>query len=375
MTKVEVNAIKKFLKSIDWMIVCIFIALFIIGFIALYSANGGIEGDMSEVTKHLSWFGLGIIFMVILALMDYEFLAKLWIPFYVLMVLALLGVLFTSPINGATSWYTFGNISIQPSEFAKIVLIFSLAKVITWVNEKGKINNILYILLIFSVLIIPSLLVVKQPDFGTAMVILAVSAIMMFSAGISLWYVIGSIISVAVALPFVYTYLLPEHAKDRINVFLNPQSDPLGSGYNIIQSMLAVGSGQVWGMGLFNGNQTQLGYLPMKTTDFIYSVISEEMGFIVSAIIVILFVLLIVRTFYIAKNAKDSLGALIATGIGSMLFAHFVENVGMTIGLMPITGIPLPFISYGGSSMLTNCIAIGILLNINRKRKKKMFME
>lgn len=367
--------IKKFFKSIDWLIVFIFMALFVIGFIALYSANGGIEGDMSEVTKHLSWFGIGIIFMIILSLCDYEFLAKLWIPFYVLMILSLIAVLFTTPINGATSWFTFGNVSIQPSEFAKIFLIFTLAKVITWVNEKNKINNILYILLIFSVLIVPSFLVIKQPDFGTAMVILVVSAVMMFSAGISLWYVFGSIISIAAALPFVYTYLLPEHAKERINVFMNPQSDPLGSGYNIIQSMLAVGSGQVWGMGLFNGNQTQLGYLPMKTTDFIYSVISEEMGFVVSAIIVILFVLLIARTFYIAKNAKENLGALIATGIGSMFFAHFVENVGMTIGLMPITGIPLPFISYGGSSMLTNCIAVGILLSINRKRKKKMFME
>lgn len=222
---------------------------------------------------------------------------------------------------------------------------------------------------------IPALFVIKQPDYGTAMVMLVFFAVMVFSAGISLWYVLGAMIAVGASLPFVYLYVLPAHAKDRILVFLNPQSDPLGAGYNIIQSMLAVGSGQVWGMGLFNGNQTQLGYLPMKTTDFIYSVISEEMGFVVSILIVILFVLLIIRVFHIAKNAKDTFGSLLAVGIGSMFLAHFIENVGMTIGLMPITGIPLPFISYGGSSMLTNFMALGILLSVNRKRKKNMFME
>ncbi len=250
-----------------------------------------------------------------------------------------------------------------------------MAKILSNFKEKKKINNFAYLLLVLLYIAVPTLLVIKQPDYGTAMVFLAISAIMIFSAGISIWYIIGVIVTIAVSLPFVYLYILPQHAKDRIMVFLNPQSDPLGAGYNIIQSMLAVGSGQVWGMGLFNGNQTQLGYLPMKTTDFIYSVISEEMGFIISVIIILLFVLLITRIFYIAKNAKDSFGSLMAAGIGAMFLAHFLENIGMTIGLMPITGIPLPFVSYGGSSMLTSFIAIGIVLSINKKRKKNMFME
>ena len=224
-------------------------------------------------------------------------------------------------------------------------------------------------------LAIPTFLIVKQPDYGTAMVFLAIFAVMLFSYGISLWYVLGSMVALVAALPFVYLYILPEHAKERINVFLNPQSDPLGAGYNIIQSVLAVGSGKVWGMGLYSGHQTQLGYLPMKTTDFIYSVIGEEMGFIISALVILLFVLLVVRLFYIAKNTKDMYGSLIVAGIATMFLAHFLENVGMTIGLMPITGIPLPFVSYGGSSMLTNCIAIGLVLSVNRKRKKNMFME
>lgn len=265
--------------------------------------------------------------------------------------------------------------SLQPSELSKIILIIGLARLLSHYSEKKKINSPLTLLVILAFLAIPTLLIIKQPDYGTAMVFLVIFAVMVFSAGISLWYVVGCIATVAVSLPFVYLYILPQHAKDRITVFLNPQTDPLGAGYNIIQSMLAVGSGQVWGMGLFNGNQTQLGYLPMKTTDFIYSVISEEMGFIISTLVIILFVLLIIRIFYIGKNAKDSFGSLIAIGIGAMFLAHFVENVGMTIGLMPITGIPLPFISYGGSSMITNFVALGLILSVNRKRKRNMFLE
>jgi rod shape determining protein RodA len=156
-------------------------------------------------------------------------------------------------------------------------------------------------------------------------------------------------------------------------VFLDPQLDPQGAGYNIIQAKLAVGSGQMWGMGLLEGNQTQLGYLPMKVTDFIFAVISEEMGFVVSSLVVILFVLLIVRGFCIAKDADDLYGKLIAVGVTSMYLAHFLENVGMNIGLMPITGIPLPFISYGGSSMVTNFIGLGLLLNVSSKKTKKLF--
>ena len=190
-------------------------------------------------------------------------------------------------------------------------------------KEKGKVNNIFNLLIAVVFLAIPTFLIVKQPDYGTAMVFLAIFAVMLFSYGISLWYVLGSMVALAAALPFVYLYILPEHAKERINVFLNPQSDPLGAGYNIIQSVLAVGSGKVWGMGLYSGHQTQLGYLPMKTTDFIYSVIGEEMGFIISALVVLLFILLVVRLFYIAKNTKDMYGSIIVAGIEAMFLENF----------------------------------------------------
>lgn len=220
---------------------------------------------------------------------------------------------------------------------------------------------------------IPVFLVIKQPDYGTAMVMLAIVAFMLFVGGLNYKYIMGALLIVAIGVPIAYQYVLPEHAKSRIMVFLNPQIDPQGAGYNIIQSKLAVGSGQLLGMGLLEGNQTQLGYLPMKVTDFIFAVISEEMGFIISALVVILFVYLITRGFFIAKTAKDDYGALIATGVTTLYLAHFLENVGMNIGLMPITGIPLPFISYGGSAMLTNLIGLGLLLGVSCRRSKKLF--
>ncbi len=282
-------------------------------------------------------------------------------------------VLFTEPIHGATSWFSLGPISIQPSEFAKLTLILALAKSIEYFKGKKKLNHPLSLLAILLIAAVPILLVIKQPDYGTAMVMLAILVFMLFIGGIDYRYIIGGIIIFAVAMPLAYNYVLPEHAKSRIDVFLNPQTDPQGAGYNIIQAKLAVGSGRLWGMGLLEGNQTQLGYLPMKVTDFIYAVISEEMGFIVSVLVVVLFVVFIVKGFYIARTAKDVQGSLIATGVTALFLAHFLENVGMNIGLMPITGIPLPFISYGGSAMLTNFIALGLLLNISARRSKNLF--
>lgn len=227
------------------------------------------------------------------------------------------------------------------------------------------------LILLFSMVTI--LLVIKQPDYGTGMVMLAILAFMLFVGGLDYRYIIIAAVVVVAGIPLAYKYVLPEHAKDRITVFLNPETDPQGAGYNIIQAKLAVGSGQMWGMGLLEGNQTQLGYLPMKVTDFIYAVISEEMGFVFSVLVIVLYVVLIIKGYGIAKDAEDVYGALIATGVTTMYLAHFLENVGMNIGLMPITGIPLPFISYGGSSMITNFIGLGLLLSVSSRRNKKMF--
>ena len=285
----------------------------------------------------------------------------------------MIAVLFTEPINGASSWFSVGSVSIQPGEIAKITLILGLGKLLDYFKTKGKLNHPLYVLIVLAYVAIPCLLLVMQPDYGTAMVFLVVAALMIFVSGINVGYIIAAIVTVVVGVFVAYQYILPEYAKTRITVFLNPQMDPSGAGYNIIQSQLAVGSGQMWGMGLFNGNQTQIGYLPMKTTDFIFAVISEEMGFVVSCLIVVLFVILIAKSVHIGKTSKDNYGALISIGVAGMFLAHFLENVGMNIGLMPITGIPLPFISYGGSAMLTNFVGLGLLLSVSGRRNKKLF--
>lgn len=265
--------------------------------------------------------------------------------------------------------------SLQPSEFAKIILIITMARIIDNFKKKETLNKPQNILLLFLIIALPVFLIIKQPDYGTAMVILAMVSIMLFIGGIKWRYIIGVILSVVIVIPIAYNYVLPDHAKARLEVFLNPESDPRGAGYNIIQSKLAVGSGQLWGMGLFNGNQTQLGILPMKTTDFIFPVISEEMGFVVSSVVILLFVILLIRLINIAKTSKDSFGSLICIGVFAMIFAHFVENIGMGMGLLPITGIPLPFISYGGSSMLTNMIAIGLVMSVACRRKHNIFSD
>ena len=170
-------------------------------------------------------------------------------------------------------------------------------------------------------------------------------------------------------------FVLPEHAKTRIEIFLNPEKDPRGAGYNIIQSKLAIGAGQLFGMGMLKGNQTQLGFLYPKTTDFIFAVIGEEFGFIVSGAIIVIYVVLITKAVYVAKTAKDDMGSYIAMGIAGIFFFHMIENIGMTMGILPITGIPLPFVSYGGSSLVTNFICIALLLNISARRQKAIFME
>jgi rod shape determining protein RodA len=198
---------------------------------------------------------------------------------------------------------------------------------------------------------------------------------MLFVSGLDKRYIIVALLLVAILVPVAYMYVLPEHAKTRIDTFLHPEDDLRGSGYNLMQSKIAIGSGQLLGMGLFKGNQTQLGFLSPKTTDFIFSVIGEEMGFIATGAIVILYIVLVTKTIYIAKTAKDNIGSYIAIGIAGVFFFHMMENIGMTIGLLPITGVPLPFVSYGGSALITNFMCIALLLNISSRRQKSIFVD
>lgn len=273
---------KRELKNIEWGLLVVAIILSIIGIIALFSATQ--ESGYDEFKKQIIWFVVSIIIMVIVMLINYEVLVKLSPIFYGIFILLLIAVLFTKPVNGATSWFDIGSFSFQPSEFAKIAVILFLAFIISKIQERyvEDINKPTRLLIIFAAVAIPLLLIIKQPDYGTAMAFCVALAMMLFTSGIDKKYIIGALVVICVSIPILYNFILPEHAKKRIDIFLNPESDPRGSGYNIIQSKLAIGAGQLTGMGLLKGNQTQLGYLYPKTTDFIYSVIGEEMGFIVA---------------------------------------------------------------------------------------------
>ncbi len=365
----------KIFKNMEWWIFISAILLCIVGFVALYSATQ--SDNFEDLKKQIIWFAISIVIMIIVIFVDYQVWVRLSPILYGISIILLIAVLFTKAINGASSWFNIGAFSLQPAEIAKVSVVLFLAATIVKIQEKGKseINVFWKLGIILLTVAVPVFLILLQPDYGTAAAYLVALVLMLFVAGIDKKYIITAFILVIIAVPLLYFFVLPEHAKARIDVFLDPESDPRGSGYNVIQSKIAIGAGELTGMGLLNGNQTQLGYLSPKSTDFIFSVIGEEMGFIISAGVVLVYVTLITKALYVAKTAKDDVGSYIAAGISGIFLFHMAENIGMTLGLLPITGVPLLFISYGGSSMITSFICIGLLLNISGNRKKTIFMK
>ena len=366
---------KKLLKNTEWIILIVSVTLAIIGLVALFSATQNTE--LAEFKKQMQWLLISIPFLILASVIDYNVIVKFSTLAYIILIVLLVGVLFTEPISGARSWFKIGEaISFQPSELGKIITILFLAFLMNKLQLRGRdeINKIWKLAIVLIMAAIPVALIVKEPDNGTAIAYLMAIIFMLFTSGIDKKYILLALVLIAIAAPVVYNNL-PEYALERIQVFLNPEMDPRGAGYNIIQSKLAIGAGEIFGMGLLKGNQTQLGFLHPKTTDFIFSVIGEELGFIATGAITILYIVLVTKSIYIAKTAKDNIGSYIAIGIAGIFFFHMTENIGMTIGLLPITGVPLPFVSYGGSSLVTNFICIGLLLNISSRRQKAIFVE
>ena len=283
---------KKILKNMDWGILICIVILLIVGLVGLFSATQG--SNYEEFKKQIMWLAISIPIMIILTFVDYNTISKISPILYIIIIIALIAVLFTESINGATSWFNVGAVSIQPAEFAKVIVIIALATYISRIQENGKdqISRPTRLLLALIIVAVPVLLIIKQPDYGTALTFIVATIFILFASGIKKRYIFIGILLVAILLPTLYFFVLPEHAKTRIDVFLNPDLDPRGAGYNVIQSKLAIGAGEFWGMGLFKGNQTQLGFLYPKTTDFIFAVIGEEMGFVVAATVIITYVVL-----------------------------------------------------------------------------------
>lgn len=364
-------------KNTDYLVLILALVLCTVGVIGIYSAGVNSTSSDTEYLKQIMWIGISLAVMFVVWMLDYHVSSMIGMIGYPIILILLVVVLFMPEVNGASSWFNIGSIQIQPSEFMKIAYILLLAKYIDYVYTKGKddINKLRYIALALCIFAVPVVLIMLQPDFGTALVFASITFFMLFKSGLSYKYVLALILVVIIAAPLLYFFMLSDYQQERIQVFFNPEQEPLGAGYNAIQSKIAVGSGMLFGTGLTKGTQTQWGYLPVKSSDFIFSVISEEMGFIISALIVLIFVVLLYRILKVAETSKDRLGSTIATGVFGMFFFHFLENIGMTIGLMPITGIPLPFLSYGGSSMLTNFIALALVLAVSSRRQRSLFVE
>lgn len=363
------------LRKVEWWIPICAIILCGIGLIALFSAS--YDSGLDEFKKQAIWMGVSIGIMIATMLIDYKILIKLSPILYGIAIISIIAVLFTKPISGARSWFVIGNdlFSFQPAEMAKVFVILFLAYVIFTIqkNNRNEINKFPKLLIILATIAVPVLLIIIEPDYGTATAYIVAFLVMIFVAGIDKKYIITAFAVIIIAVPLIYNFVLPQHAKSRIDTFLHPESDPKGAGYNILQSKLAIGAGEITGMGVLNGNQTQLGYLYPKTTDFIFSVIGEEMGFVVACSVIILNVVIITKAIQVAKGVKDDAGAYVAAGIAGIFLFHTLENIGMTMGLLPITGVPLLFVSYGGSSMMTSFLCLGVLLNISSQRKNGMF--
>lgn len=367
---------KSLLKNAEYSVLIIAILLTILGIFGIYSA-GYNTLDTTEYQKQILWASIGIVAMLAVWAINVDTYKKISYVGYGICILLLIGVLFTTPINNATSWYNLGGFNFQPSEIAKLVYILVLAAFMDKIAKKDKnaINKWYNILIILAFFIIPFILILMQPDLGTAVVFLAITFIMLFKSGLSYKYIFVIFLCILIAVPLAYFFVLSPYQQNRIKVFLNPDSDPLNTGYNAIQSRIAIGGGKLFGMGFLNGTQSQFGYLPVKSSDFIYSLLSEEFGFICSAFIIIAYSIMIIRMFHVAKTASNNFSSYVATGIASMFFFHMVENIGMTMGLLPITGIPLLFVSYGGTSMITSFISLGLILSISSRRKKALFID
>lgn len=365
---------KRSFRNIDYYMVFATLALVAIGLLMIGSAthiNTSGDDRYWYVQRQGMFAVVNIVLILFMLRFDYRVLGPLGNWLYGMNLIMLIAVMFVGQSAlGAQRWIQIGPITVQPSEFAKLIMIISLAHLLD--TREERIRSVWDLLPVSVFVVVPFLLVLKQPDLGTSLVFLAILLGMIFVAGID-GKLLLKIMGLGIACMPIFWMFLKDYQKSRLTVFLNPNIDPLGAGYHIIQSKIAIGSGQLFGKGLFTGTQSQLNFLPENHTDFIFAVVGEELGFMGSVVILSLYFLLLYRGLLTARNARDKFGTLLAAGITSMMAFHVLVNVGMTIGIMPVTGIPLPFMSYGVSALTTNLLCIGILLNIQSRQQKLMF--
>lgn len=368
---------RRLTRNLDWYILGAVLFLVGMGLLSVYSATRGwlAESNLDQyyyLIRQATWAALGLVGLAAALYFDYHLLEEISLVFYIASIGLLVLVLAVGKVvSSAQSWLAFGPLaSLQPSELAKLAVIIRLAVVL---QREDELNTWKGLLVPFFYAGVPLALVLLQPDLGTAMVFAGILFGMLFLAGAPARFLAGVIILIATISPIVYVFFLKDYQKARLLAFINPYRDPLHSGFNVIQSMIAIGSGRLFGKGLFSGTQTQLNFVPEHHTDFIFSVIGEEFGFLGSIAILVAYLLVIWRGTVIMRNARERFGGLLAGGVLSLFLFHVLINVGMNLGIMPVTGIPLPFLSYGGSSLITSLTAIGLLLNVGMRRQKILF--
>lgn len=353
-----------YIKKTDKILLFSVLLLVILGLVTIFSVSySGSEINFLNFQKQALFAVIGILGMLIASSVDYRLIKNYTGVLYIGIILILIAVLFLGSLTrGTSSWFNLGVFSIQPSEFAKIAVIIILAK---YLSSVGNTYNIYKKIIISGFYIaIPVALVLLQPDLGSSLVMMFIWFAMLSVFGLRKKQLILFVLLGIVVFALSWGLVLKDYQKNRIATFINPQEDPLGSGYNVIQSMVAIGSGSIWGKGLGHGSQSQLEFLPEKHTDFIFAVIAEEMGFIGASMVIILFAIIFRRLFKIAEEAQDNFGRLLVLGTIFMLSFHMLINIGMNMGVMPVTGIPLPFVSYGGSSLIAFLIVIGITQSV-----------
>lgn len=353
----------KFFKF-DWALIAVSVLLLSVGLLSLYGISTAAEqsGESGIFIKQLFFAALGIILMFFFACADYHYLKSYSLAIYSATLLILGAViLWGEAIRGTSGWIGIGPFNLQPVEIAKLAIIIFLASFISKNKmEIGKAGRIFYSFALVATVIF---LVLKQPDFGSAMVLAGIWLGMIIISGIN-WKYLAGLFLIGILIFATGWFCLADFQKARVTNLINLESDPQGSGYNVIQSIVAVGSGGIWGKGMGHGSQSQLNFLPEKHTDFIFAVIAEELGMAGAFFVLFLFFFLLYRMKKIAAMATDNFGYLLAAGIMIMFFLQIIVNIGMNIGIAPVTGIPLPFLSYGGSSLITVFVSVGILSNI-----------
>lgn len=359
---------RRLVKDFDKALFLSVVVIILFGLLAVYSATQarGLPFSKSFVFKQITSVAIGAALLLVVVNLPYQKWIDMGSIFYGINIALLVIVLVLGHARlGAQRWFSIGSFAFQPSEFIKINLILVLAGYIG--AKKDQMTDLKNLLAPVALLAIPFILVLLQPDLGTALLLVPVFFAMLMVGGVRMRYMAGMVGLGIAALPFFW-HFLRGYQKQRLLVFLDPNTDPLGAGYTIIQSKIAVGSGGLFGKGWLAGTQNQLNFLPERHTDFIFSVVGEEWGFLGAAALVLLYLLIARRMLGVMSATTDIYGRLIATGVLTLLSLQVIINIGMTIGLMPVVGIPLPLVSYGGTSLIATLVAIGLVLNVGMRR-------